>query len=95
MTDKEKINKIKNIIAFVANNVFWMKGDFRYVNAYDKLKARVLLDWDFSINDRLRNSNSKENSMFDVLCADELDMVLESSIRLMNMYNEVKRKKTI
>lgn len=90
LTDSEKRDKINSITRYIAYNVFnHRQGKPNFINAYDKLKATVLLQWDFNINDRLKGSNKNEDNMFDVLYGDELDMVYKSSLWLMNMYKEV------
>lgn len=94
LTDSEKRDKINSITRYIAYNVFNHKGKPNFINAYDKLKATVLLQWDFNINDRLKCSNKSKDSMFDVLYGDELDMVYKSSLWLMNMYKEVIDRRT-
>lgn len=89
MTRKEKQDKINNITRFIAYNVFMKKCDFKFTDAYNKLKGRVYLDWGISIDKRLKESVGKDRDMFSVLSDDELDKVLVSCDNLLELYKNV------
>lgn len=42
-TDKEMQDIINKNIRLIAYNIFYSKGDFKFVQAFDKLKSRVYL----------------------------------------------------
>lgn len=92
-TDKEKQDKINSQIRYIAYNVFSAKGDYKFVNAYEKLKSRVLLDHKIHINNRIKDSRIENAGIFDVVSSQEIDLILRSSIALVNMYEEVKIRK--
>lgn len=93
--DKEKQQKINEIVRYIAYKIFYMKGDYKFVHAYDKLASRLLLDHGININDRMRAFGKGNVSMFDLLHKNELNLALESAIGLMKMYEEVIEKKKV
>ena len=94
LSDNEKRQIINTNTRKIAYSVFNHRGKPNFINAYDKLKATVLLQYGFNINDRIQSANTKETSIFDVLHGDELDMVYNSSLWLINMYGEVIKSRT-
>ena len=94
MTDEDMRLRINKGVRWIANSVFCMADETsRYMKAYDKLLARFALDYGYSLSDRLKSSKSKDTTVFDILIGDELKMLLQSQIRLENMYVEVMEKK--
>ena len=93
LTKKEKQDKIHNISIYLASNIFYGKGDYRFADAYDKIKSRVYLDWNISINNRIKNHTNKKITMFEVLSDDELDKTIESCDNLLELYKDVIERK--
>ena len=94
MTDKEKQVRINKGVKWLANSVFSMADEpARYMKAYDKLNARFYLDQNYSLSDRLKSSKTKDRTIFDVVTSEELEMLLQSQIRLEEMYVGVMEKK--
>ena len=93
--DKEKQQKINEIVRYIAGKVFSIKkGTLRFTNAYDKLYSRIYLDHGININDRMKAFGKDNVSMFDVLHKNELNLALNSAVELMKMYEEaIERKK--
>lgn len=89
MTRKEKQDKINSITRLIAYSVFIRKGDFKFTDAYNKLKGRVYLDWGISIDRRLKESVGKDRDIFSVLSDDDLDKVLVSCDNLLELYKNV------
>lgn len=89
MTETEIQETINNTMRCLAYQIFWKKGDYKFVAAYEKLKSRVYLDWDFNINERLKSSPDENITLFDVLHKDELKLVLQSSKNLLKLYEGV------
>lgn len=90
---KEKQNKINSIVRGIAYKVFPAKGSYKFVSAFDKLYAKVYLDHNIHINNRIKDSGSDDTTMFDVLTEDELKMVLRSCESLQKMYQDVIERK--
>ena len=91
---KEKQDKINNIVRGLAYSVFYRKGDFKFVGAYNKLYAKVYLDHNLHINNRLKESAIKKPRLFDVITSeDDIDKVLESAIALVKFYEDVEMRK--
>ena len=86
---KKKQDKINSIIRGIAYTVFSAKGGFKFSSAYDKLHSRVYLDHNIKISNRIKGSNIKNAGIFDVVTEDELTLVLQSSIGLAKMYEDV------
>lgn len=82
---KRKRNIINNIVRSIACKIFQKQGRYKFSAAYEKLRARMLIDWDINISDRLKGTDCE--SMFDVLGDEELDMALQSCLKLCNMYH--------
>lgn len=93
LTRKEKQDKIHNISIYIASNIFYGKGDYKYADAYDKIKSRVYLDWNISINNRIKNHKNKKVTMFEVLSDDELDKTIKSCHNLLELYKDVIERK--
>lgn len=93
LTKKEKQDKIHNFAIYIASNIFYGKGNYKYADAYDKIKSRVYLDWNISINNRIKNHENKKITMFDVLSEDELDKTIESCNNLLKLYKDVIERK--
>lgn len=94
MTDKEKQARINKGVKWLANSIFAMADEpARYMKAYDKLNARFYLDQNYSLSDRLKSSKTKDKTIFDVVTSEELEMLLQSQIRLEEMYVGVMEKK--
>ena len=95
MTNDEKQDRINSGVRWISNAVFGMCSDnkIKYAKAYDKLHSRFLLDYGYSLNDRLKSSKTKDKTIFDVLVEGELEMLLQSLYRLENMYTEVMESK--
>lgn len=89
MDIQEKQDKINSIIRLIAYSVFYKNGDYKFANAYDKLYGKVYLDHGIHIGDRIEQSGMDNISMFDVIHEDELEKVLQSSLSLLTMYEEV------
>lgn len=95
LTDKEKIEEINSITRAIAYKVFHMKeGKYKFIQAYDKLSARVYLDHDISLSKATGGVKRRGESMFDHLHSEELDKVLQSAKNLIKMYNEVVERKS-
>ena len=92
-TDKEIQHIINKNIRRIGYNIFYSKGDFKFVQAYEKLKSRVYLDYGIRINDRIKNSLDKDITIFDVLYENELELVLQSSKNLLKLYENVMDRK--
>ena len=89
MNKQETRDKINSITRWVAYRVYSKAGEKgKFVKAYDKLNAKVLIDHDINISDITASSENKANNVFDVLGEKELQMVLESAQSLQKMYNE-------
>lgn len=95
MTTLEKREEIRRTTTRLAYSVFKGKGDFNFVAAYDKLCARVFLDHGLSISSRIKRCSDKKATIFDVVSEGELDLVLQSSRNLDNMYRDVAARKVI
>ncbi|MGJ0846536.1 hypothetical protein ACR77J_07600 [Tissierella praeacuta] len=94
LTRDEKQQKINSIMRYIALYIFnHNKGKPNYTRAYEKLHARVMLDWDEDIINAIKESKDKTNNMFTMLSDDELDKVHKSSLHLMDMYKKVIEKK--
>ena len=91
--DKEKQQKINEIVRYIAYKVFYMKGDYKFTHAYDKLHSRVLIDHNFNISRRIKALGRHNITTFDVLHGNELNLVLDSAISLLKMYEEVIERK--
>lgn len=89
LTRGEKQDKINSTVKYIAYNVFMRKGDFKFADAYNKLRGRVYLDWGISIDKRLKESVDKDKDMYSVLSGDELDKVLKSCDNLLELYKNV------
>ena len=74
MTDKEKQDKINEIVRLIAYKVFYMKGDYKFTHAYDKLHSKVLIDHGFNISRRIKESRNEHATTFDVLHGNELNL---------------------
>lgn len=92
-TDKEIQDKINKNMRLISYKIFYTKGDFKFVQAFDKLKSRVLLDHKIHINNRIKDSLDKDITLFDVLYGNELDLVLQSSVNLLKLYEDVMDRK--
>lgn len=95
MTDDEKKMRVNKGVRWIANCVFGMCSDdkIKYAKAYDKLNSRFHIDYGYSLSERLKSSKTKDETIFDVLCDGELEMLLQSLYRLENIYVEVMEKK--
>jgi len=94
MNDKMKRDAVNKNTRYVAYKVFYRKERYMFINAFDKLNARVQLDHDISIQELAGDTQRGDYNLFDVLSGDELDMVLDSSMKLRNMYDDVIAKKS-
>jgi len=84
MTDSKTLrDQINSNTRFLAFRIFNHHGYPNFAKAYDKLAARIYLDWNHRID------RSKGETMFDNLDNQELDKVYKSSMNLVHMYNEV------
>lgn len=89
MNSKDKRDNINSIMRWIAYTVYPRSGvRGKFSKAYDKLSAKVLIDHDFSISELTASPKSKANNLFDVLCDEELEMVLVSARSLQKMYND-------
>lgn len=95
MNRKEKQSKINDIVRYIAYNVFYNKGDFKFVHAYNKLKGKVYLDHDIHISDRIKSMNGDNVRIYDVLTDDEIDKVLVSANNLLKLYEGILYKKVV
>ena len=93
MTEKDKIEKINSNTRFLAYRIFNHHGEPNYSKAYDKLWSTVYLQHGFNIGERLKEVGNEKLSMFDVIDSYELKNVLQSSVWLLNMYQEVLNKR--
>lgn len=90
LTREEKQQKINSTMRYIALYIFnHNKGKPNYTRAYEKLHARVMLDWDKDMIEAIKESKEQTNNMFTMLSDNELDKVYKSSLNLLNMYNEV------
>lgn len=80
----EKRKEINNTMRWIGCNIFGrsQEGKWKFVKAYDKLKAKVYLDWDIRLNNEGKN-------LFNTLSDDDLDKVHKSSRKLAQMYGEI------
>lgn len=81
-TKRELINKATRRIAY---KIYANQGDHKFIHAYGKLKAKMMIDHDICITDRMKQKNKV--NMFDVLDDEELDLVIKSCRSLCNMYD--------
>ena len=94
MTDEDMRLRINKGVRWIANSVFCMTDETsRYMKAYDKLLARFTLDYGYSLSERLKSHKTKDKTVYDVLYGGELEMLLQSLYRLVNMYVEAMEKK--
>ena len=95
MTNDEMRNRINSGTKWIANFIFGMSSNntVRYAKAYDKLNNRFLIDYGINLNDRIKSSKTKNETVFDVIDDKELEMLLQSLYRLENMYVEVMENK--
>ena len=88
MNSEQKRKEINNTMRWIAYNIFHKhkKDRWKFVGAYDKLKAKVYLDWDIKLD-------FESGNVFDTLSDDDLDKVHKSSRKLGQMYGEILQRK--
>lgn len=85
MNNKDKRELINKMTRKIAYKVFYNQGDYKFTKAYDKLKAKMMIDYDIHITKRMKEGN--KTNIFDVIDDEELDLMLKSCKSLCDMYD--------
>lgn len=80
---REAINRM---VRQIAGKVFEKEGKYKYVKAWDKLKAEMLYKYNIGITARIKNSGNKNATFFDILDNEELKMAVKTCVALCEMY---------